>query len=113
MLVEIDAIKAKYEAVTVKPAEVNGDDSPFWAIDKDSETSLEAFLTAKGLEPVSRIKVQERTTGGRKWLATGYTGLKAPKEAEAGDVFTRVVLAKATRSYKSVAENDLVAFLKP
>ena len=112
MLVEIDAIKTAYAAVTVKAVEANNDDSPFWAIDSSTETSVEAFLEAKGLDPVKKVKVQERTTGGRKWIATGYEGLKAPKGAEAGDVFTRVVKATATRSYKSVAEGDVVAFLK-
>ena len=112
MLVEIEKVKALYAAVEVKAVEANGDDSPFWAIDNSSETSVEAFLEAKGLEPVKKVKVQERTTDGRKWIATGYTGLKAPKGAEAGDVFTRVVKATATRSYKSVAEGDVVAFLK-
>ena len=105
-------VKQVFAYIVVEAVGEGGESSPFWAIDEKTTTKVETFLKAKKLPLADVIVVEEReSTDGRKWIATGYRGIKAPKGAEDGDTFEKIALATATRSYGSVSKGDQVAML--
>ena len=104
-------VKKIFASVTVEAIGEGSESSPFWQIDEKTKTSVANFLKAKKLPVAETIVVEERESDGRKWIATGFRGIKAPKGSEDGDVFDTIALATATRSYGSVNKGDQVAML--